>query len=244
MAAGAACVLTALILAACGGGGSTTSSKAAARTVTMSVAGTASTTTTSPSGGSTQGSSGASRHGGSATTRSTPARSSRASSAVGGAKFKQALSSFAACLSRHGVKLPSAGGGQVGSGLSLKGVDTKSPSYRRALAACASVINAALKAATKARPGSASSSGGGSTSGGSPAGSHSTRVPAVKIPASVTAGFERFTACMRSNGVPGFPEPTGASFDLSGTHLNPHSSQYKAAEAKCDPILQAVDDVG
>jgi hypothetical protein len=131
--------------------------------------------------------------------------------------------------------------------LSLKGVDTKSPSYRHALAACIPVINAALKAATKTRPGSASPSGGGSGSGGSPGaggspgGSGSAKVPAVKVPASVTAGFERFTACMRSHGVPGFPEPTGASFNLSGTNLNPHSPQYKAAEAKCDPILMAVD---
>jgi hypothetical protein len=62
--------------------------------------------------------------------------------------------------------------------------------------------------------------------------------------ASVTAGMERFTGCMRSNGVPGFPEPTGASFNLSGTHLDPHSPQYKTAEARCGPILQAVDSGG
>jgi hypothetical protein len=242
-------MLAAGLLAGCGGG-STTSSKAAGKTVTMSVAGTASATTSSPSGGSTAG---RTTTGPSATTHSTPGRSTPApqsrASAAGSAHFKQAMSSFAACLSHNGVKLP-AGGSGAAPALSLKGVDTKSPAYRKALAACIPVINAALKAATKARPGSASpSDGGGSASGGSPragssAGSGSARAPAVKIPASVTAGFERFTACMRSNGVAGFPEPTGASFNMSGTHLDTHSSQYKAAEKRCDPILMAVDSGG
>jgi hypothetical protein len=49
---------------------------------------------------------------------------------------------------------------------------------------------------------------------------------------------------MRSSGVPGFPEPRGASFNLSATHLNPGSPQYKAAEAHCESILQAVDPQG
>jgi hypothetical protein len=106
-------------------------------------------------------------------------------------------------------------------------------------------------AAAKARPGSAASrSAGGSASGassgagGSPGAGGGAGTGSVKIPASVTAGMKRFTACMRSNGVPGFPEPTGASFNLAGTNLNPHSSQYKAAEARCNPILMAVDNGG
>jgi hypothetical protein len=253
--AGAACVLTAVTLAACGGG-SSASSKAAGKTVTTSAAGTASATT--PPGGSTAGHSATARshlpegpnHRGPSAHSTTPAHLSSRASAVGSARFKRALASFETCLALHGVKLPSAGGGQAGSALSLKGVDTKSPAYRRALAACIPVIDAALKGAAKSRPGSASQSGGGSVAGGSsgaggsPGGSGSARLPAVKVPASVTAGFERFTACMRSHGVSGFPEPTGASFDLSGTHLNTHSPRYKAAEAKCDPILQAVDSGG
>jgi len=238
-------LLLALGLASCGGG-SSTSSKAAGKTVTMSVAGIASTTT--QSGGSTAGHSTTARSStGPAAHSTTAAHPSRVSSAASSKQFKQALSSFAACMSQHGVKLPAGGSGAT-TGLSLKGVDTKRPAYRRALAACIPVIDAALKAATKARPGS--SSGGGSAAGrppgagGSSGESGSARVPAVKIPASVTTGFERFTACMRSNGVAGFPEPEGASFNMSGTHLNPHSAQYKAAEARCDPILQAVDDGG
>jgi hypothetical protein len=235
-------LLLALGLASCGGG-SSTSSKAAAKPVTVRAVGTASTPT-SPPGSSTQASSGASSHGRSATARSAPVRPSRPGSTASSAQVIQALGSFAACLSQHGVKLPSTGGGQVGSALSLKGLDTKSPSYRRALPACIPVINAALKVATKRRPGLTSSSDGGSTSGGSPGASGSARVPPVKVPASVTAGFERFTACMRSNGVPGFPEPTGVSFNLSGAHLDTHSARYKAAEARCNSILQAVDSGG
>jgi len=49
---------------------------------------------------------------------------------------------------------------------------------------------------------------------------------------------------MRTNGVAGFPEPQGASFNLSGTHLDPHSPQYKTAEARCNSILQALDSQG
>jgi hypothetical protein len=46
---------------------------------------------------------------------------------------------------------------------------------------------------------------------------------------------------MRSNGVPGFPEPQGAGFNLSATKLNPSTPQYKSAEAHCTPILEGVD---
>jgi hypothetical protein len=148
------------------------------------------------------------------------------------------------------VKLPAAGGSRGAPAFSLKGVNTKSASYHRALAACAPVVNAALEAITKAQAGSAPRSGGGSAAGGSSGGGSSpgargsAGIPSVKIPASVTAGMKRFTACMRANGVAGFPEPRGASFYLSGTNLNPHSPQYKAAEARCNPILQAVDSGG
>jgi len=248
-------LLLALGLASCGGG-SSTSSNAAGKTVTMSVAGTASTTT--PAGGSTTGHSTTARSSTghytrvpSSTGRPAPAHLSRASSAAASARFKQVLSSFATCLVLHGVKLPSSRGPRGAPALNLKGVDTKSAAYKKALQACTPVINAALKAATKARPGSASSSsGGGSATGGSsgagasPGGSGSAKVPAVKIPASVTAGYERFTACMRANGVSGFPEPTGASFNLAGTGVNASTPQYKAAEAKCNPILMAVDNGG
>lgn len=239
-AALAACVLSTVMLAACGGGAST-SSKAAGRTATASVArapssSRASTARTGPSTAA-RPSTGPAAH------STTAAHPLRASSTASSAQFKQALASFPACLSRNGVKLPSASGSQGTPASSPTGVDRKSPAYHRALAACTSVLDAALKAATKARPRSTSPPATRST-GASPGAPSSAQAPSVKPPASVTAGFERFTACMRSNGVPGFPEPKGASFNLSGTHLNPHSPQYKTAEARCDPILQAVDDGG
>jgi len=58
------------------------------------------------------------------------------------------------------------------------------------------------------------------------------------VPAAVTAVLVRFTACMRGNGVAGFPEPEGSVFRTAGLHLDPSSQQYKSAEASCDPILQ------
>jgi hypothetical protein len=64
---------------------------------------------------------------------------------------------------------------------------------------------------------------------------------AKKVPAAVTTSLQRFTACMRSSGVPGFPEPRGAGFDLSATKLNPSSPQYKSAEAHCTAILEGAD---
>ncbi len=67
---------------------------------------------------------------------------------------------------------------------------------------------------------------------------------AKKVPAAVTTTLQRFTACMRSSGVPGFPEPQGAGFNLSATHLNPSSPQYKAAEAHCTAILEGVETQG
>jgi hypothetical protein len=243
-----ALVLLALGLASCGGG-STTSSKAAAKPATVGAAGTVSKTTISSGVLTTRASTTAPAHPSAHST--VAAHPSGASSAAGRAALNRALGSFAACLSRNGVHLPSAGRSRTAPALTLNGVDTKSPAYRKALAACVSVINAALKAGTKARPGSASSSVGGPATGASPRSpgpsSRSAappRLPPGAVPASVTAGYERFTACMRSNGVPGFPEPTGASFDLSGTNLNPKSPQYKAAEKTCDPILMAVDDAG
>jgi len=56
--------------------------------------------------------------------------------------------------------------------------------------------------------------------------------------------MDRFTACMRSNGVTGFPEPTGESFNLSGTSVNTSTPQYKAAQTHCNPILQTMDPRG
>lgn len=166
----------------------------------------------------------------SATARPSKPAGSHSGSTGASAALNRALASFAACLSSHGVKLPA----HTGSAPSLKGVDTSTASYRRARAACIPVVAAALKVAAKlpralAAPATRPAPAAAST---------------VKVPASVTAIMTRFTTCMRAHGVPGFPQPTGASFDMSGTHMDTHSASYKSAEAQCTSILQALDQTG
>jgi hypothetical protein len=82
---------------------------------------------------------------------------------------------------------------------------------------------------------------GAGSAAGSPATTGRARIPAPRVPAAVTTVLQRFASCMRSNGVPAFPAPKGATFNLNATHLNPTSPQYKSAEAHCESILQAVD---
>jgi hypothetical protein len=140
--------------------------------------------------------------------------------------FKQALVKFTACLASNGVKLPA----HTGSEPSLNGVNTSTASYRRARAACMPVLTAALKAAAKSSP--------------APAKPAPPAALTVKVPASVTAILTRFTTCMRAHGVGAFPQPKGATFDMSGTHVDTHSASYKSAEAHCNSILRALDQTG
>jgi hypothetical protein len=63
--------------------------------------------------------------------------------------------------------------------------------------------------------------------------------PKVKVPPAIAHDLERFTACMREHGVSNYPEPEGATFNTGHLHLDTKSAQYKAAEKKCEPILQA-----
>jgi hypothetical protein len=50
--------------------------------------------------------------------------------------------------------------------------------------------------------------------------------------------FLAFSQCMRSHGVPNFPDPGGGGgIDLSGTNLNPFSPSFKAARASCQKLL-------
>jgi hypothetical protein len=217
-------VFASLAISACGGTSATGTSVTAGSVSTAArgagaAASTASSTTSTGHGAS-------------------PARSS---ASAGAAQFKQALSTFAACLKSGGVKLPSTNGAQ---GLSLKGVDTKSPEYRSAVAKCRGVLTAALKSASKAHstpatPSRTASAPGAPTATAPASPAAPANIP-VKVPAHVTAVMDRFTACMRENGVPGFPKPKGASFDLTGTSVNASTPQYKAAQTKCNPILNAM----
>lgn len=155
---------------------------------------------------------------------------SRPSSAPAATTLRHAFASFTACLSAHGIKLPARTG--TASTLTLKGVDTKTVTYRRAQSACIPAVTAALKATSK-HPTPHSTP----PAPGSP-------LAAIKVPASATAILEHFTACMRTHGIPTFPHPTGASFNLTHTNTNTHTTTYKTAETTCNPILRTLDPRG
>ncbi len=48
-----------------------------------------------------------------------------------------------------------------------------------------------------------------------------------------------FSACMRSHGVPSFPDPStgGGGLNLNGTGINPFSPSFKTAQATCHKLL-------
>jgi hypothetical protein len=71
---------------------------------------------------------------------------------AGSARFRQALSLFAACLRKNGVNVPqpnTAGGGPV---FSTKGLNTASPQFKAATAKCRPALVGALRV-HGARPG-------------------------------------------------------------------------------------------
>jgi len=209
------CLLTATTLGACGGGSSSSSTSSTAT-------GAAAATAPAASGATTTAKSGAPAAAGA------HASGSPGSGTAAQTQFKQALSTFAACLKSGGVKLPGAKGGQA---LSLKGVDTKSAEYRSALAKCRPVLAAALKSVSKTRSTPATPAGPATAVRTTPA-------PKVKLPPALAAGLKGFTACMRGHGISAFPEPTGASFNLTGTGVDASSAQYKVAQSACNPLLQ------
>jgi hypothetical protein len=52
----------------------------------------------------------------------------------------------------------------------------------------------------------------------------------------------KYSACMRENGVPNFPDPKsnaegGIDLDFGGSGLDPSSPQYKAAEKACKDLV-------
>jgi hypothetical protein len=67
--------------------------------------------------------------------------------------------------------------------------------------------------------------------------------PASGSPTSREDGIYKFSACMRSHGVPRFPDPTrssGGGMNLSispGSGLDPKSPQFQAAQKACQKLL-------
>ena len=131
---------------------------------------------------------------------------------------------YSACMRSHGVpKFPDPQTGS-GGGVNLtigpgSGIDPSSPQFK-----------AAQKACEKLMPG-----GKGSAS------------PAQQ--AKAQAQMLKFSACMRSHGLPNFPDPTfsggGVQLSIGGRDgLNPKSPVFQAAQKACEKVMPAPPDGG
>ena len=53
-----------------------------------------------------------------------------------------------------------------------------------------------------------------------------------------TPQFVEYADCMRSHGVPNFPDPSGGGgINIAGTGINPQAPSFKAARASCTKLL-------
>jgi hypothetical protein len=212
-------VLAAALLAGCGSSSSTSSSSANASAATATI-GTTSTGTKAAKGPNAGG----------------LAKPPAARPPIATPALKGALTKFATCMRANGVNFPLPNTSGRGPIFSAKGVDIRSAKYKAASTKCRGVLLNAFRVqrgASKA-PGTAGSPGSTSQAKTSPAPKLK-----IKVPPKITHAFEHFTTCMREHGITNFPEPEGASFNMSHTHVDTHSAQYKAAEKKCNPILNA-----
>jgi len=159
--------------------------------------------------------------------------------------FKAALAKFATCLRQNGVNISTPNTSSNGPIFSTKGINTSSAQFRTAERKCSATLRSALKASAGApggggAGGKVSGSAGATTGSAGQAKASPASKPALKVPPKVARTFQQFTACMREHGITNFPEPEGASFNLSHTHVDSGSAQYKAAQTKCNHILQAI----
>ena len=126
-----------------------------------------------------------------------------------GAVVKRALSSFAACVRVHGAD-PSRLADAAG---------------RLAVRACRPVLTGALSSADASNPATAVKP---------------VAAPAVRnhLTPALTVALQRFAACMRADGVnvPAPSSTSGAIFNAKG--LDTTGGRFKAAEARCNHILQ------
>ncbi len=51
--------------------------------------------------------------------------------------------------------------------------------------------------------------------------------------------FLAFSECMRSHGVPNFPDPGSGGLNIRGTGINPSSPAFEAAQATCNKLQPA-----
>jgi hypothetical protein len=80
----------------------------------------------------------------------------------------------------------------------------------------------------------ATSNSSGPSAGGAPSGSHSQSVFA--IPGGNGADALKFSECMRSHGVPNFPDPNAAGA-IQASGLNPGSTSFQDATKSCRHLL-------
>jgi hypothetical protein len=120
------------------------------------------------------------------------------------------MTKFAACVRSHGEPSfpdPNAQGQFSMSAVTAGGIDPRSPQFGQALQACEKDLPKSGPAAL------------------SPAAQAKARQQALA-----------FSACMRSHGVPNFPDPTpGGATQIRG--IDPQSPQYKTATTACQKYL-------
>jgi hypothetical protein len=145
-AAGAIVALTVATLGLSACGGSTKSASSHTNTAVTSTASTTSASTPTTGSGSSSGS--AAKPPGGAPGR-TSAGASPAPQSPGAARFKDALSKFAACLRQNGVNIPAPNTSGKGPVFSTKGLQTNTPKFRQATTKCRSVLLGAFRAGAK-----------------------------------------------------------------------------------------------
>jgi hypothetical protein len=140
---------------------------------------------------------------------------SSSSSSSSGAPGAQAVA-YSACMREHGVpNFPdpqiSTSGGEVRVAMRVDPAITGNPHFNSAQQACAKILPE-----------------GGPGSGGN-----------HQISPQEQSQFLKAAACIRSHGIPNFPDPT---FSGGGVHvtlkgINPHSPQVRAAEEACQSLI-------
>lgn len=121
------------------------------------------------------------------------------------------------CMRTHGepnMPEPAFRGGHINISINARsGVDPGSPQFKAANNACERLVPKASGVAVR-----------------------NTMTPAEQN------DYLRASACMRSNGVPNFPDPTFQDDSVefnSRTPIDVNSSQYKSASAKCQKLIPA-----
>jgi hypothetical protein len=225
-------VLAAALLAGCGSSSKTSSSSTNASAATTTIG----TATTGATGATTTGTKVAKGPNAGRVERGGLAKPSVVKPAVATPVLKRAFTKFATCMRESGVNFPLPNTSGKGPIFSAKGVDIRSAKFKTAEVKCRGDLLHAFRAQRGASKVGTTGATSGST--GQTKASPAPKLK-VKVPPKVTHALQQFTTCMREHGVTNYPEPEGASFNMSHTHIDTKSAQYKAAEKKCNPILNA-----